>query len=122
MARYYLIDFLLHNNEYVKTNLIVDYCEQKIGYKVSTRTIQMDINAMKNDSFLGFYAPISYCNIHKAYYYLDTKYKLLPFHFTSEEVNLIDSLLQKAKLDHGEKYEDLINRIMQKMRLLMFDP
>lgn len=61
LIRYYIIDDLLHQYEYVKSLFIANVCYKKTGLKVSQRTIQLDIEAMKHDSFLRFYAPIEYC-------------------------------------------------------------
>lgn len=61
LARYVLIDKLLRNHKYVKTNHIVKYCREMLHCDVTQRTIQMDIISMQNDSFIGYYAPIEYC-------------------------------------------------------------
>jgi len=61
LARYLLIDKLLRKHTYVKTRYIVEYCRERLKCDISQRTIQMDISAMQNDSFIGFYAPIGYC-------------------------------------------------------------
>lgn len=60
LARYYLIDGLLRRYEYVKTSTIVEICRERLKCTITQRTIQMDIYAMLNDSFLGYYAPIEY--------------------------------------------------------------
>jgi divalent metal cation (Fe/Co/Zn/Cd) transporter len=69
LARYRLIDELLRRNRYVKTTDIVDLCFQKLGFKVTQRTIQMDLETLKNDPFLSCYFPIAYSHYKKAYYY-----------------------------------------------------
>ena len=76
IARYALIDELLQKGIYVKTATITETCKQTLGYEVSQRTIQMDLHSMKNDSFLGFFAPIEYCAKRKACYYQDSDYQL----------------------------------------------
>ena len=79
LARYSVIDAMLRRNDYVKTSSIVKKCIESTGYKVSARTIQLDIEAMRYDPFLGYNAPISYNSRHKAYYYEDRSYMLYPF-------------------------------------------
>ena len=69
LARYRLIDEILRRQESVKTEEIVKMCREKLGFRVTARTIQMDMYAMKNDSFVGSFLPICYCKKRKAYYY-----------------------------------------------------
>lgn len=61
LARYALIDKLLHKFSYVKTIDMVDFCKKRLKFNITQRTIQMDIYTMQYDSFLGYYAPIEYC-------------------------------------------------------------
>lgn len=92
LARYAIIDELLKKNNYVKTSTIAETCKRNLGYQVSQRTIQMDLHSMKNDSFLGLFAPIDYCNKRKAYYYIDSDYE-----FTFQQLNLSEvDLLENA--------------------------
>jgi len=121
LARYYLIDALLHRYKYVKTSIIVDYCEKKTGYKVSRRTIQMDIEAMSNDSFLGFYAPIEYSNTEKAYYYKDLSYKLSPFSFTYDDIIILESILFQNEDAISQEQGLLLKYIIEKMRRYVFE-
>lgn len=121
LARYYMIDSLLHKYKYVKTSFVVDYCEKKTGYRVSRRTIQMDIESMKNDPFLGFYAPIDYCSNKKAYYYQDLSYQLIPFCFTSGDVIVLENLLSVNEDILSDEQSLLLRSIIQKMRMFVFN-
>jgi len=121
LARYYMIDSLLHTYKYVKTSFMVDYCEKKTGYRVSRRTIQMDIESMKNDPFLGFHAPIDYCSTRKAYYYIDLSYQLIPFCFTSGDVLALESLLQENKELLTDEQSLLLRSIIERMRMFVFN-
>jgi len=115
LARYCLIDNLLHRNEYVKTIDIVYTCQRRLGCNITQRTIQMDIYAMKNDSFLGYFAPIEYNQKIKAYYYTDRDYQLLPLRFSIEELSFLQRLLifmqgKLPKYDHA-LLRDIIDKI-----------
>jgi len=90
LIRYHIIDCLLRQYDFVKTAFIAGYCYEKIGYKVSQRTIQLDIDAMRYDSFLRYFAPIEYCKKRKAYYYTHQDYQLLPFQFANKEILLLE--------------------------------
>ncbi|MDR1708068.1 MAG: hypothetical protein LBR46_08680 [Prevotella sp.] len=93
LARYCMIDSLLNKHEYVKTAYIVEICRRKLKCNITQRTIQMDIEAMRNDSFLGYFAPIEYCRRKKAYYYGEDDFRLFPHRFSNKEVSLMQNLL-----------------------------
>ncbi|MDR2937481.1 MAG: hypothetical protein LBU92_00900 [Prevotellaceae bacterium] len=115
LARYCIIDTMLRRSEYVKTTSIQEACFERTGYHVSHRTIQLDIEAMRFDTFLGYHAPIAYCPRRKAYYYEDRSYCLHPFSFTQEEVAALECLLKLAKskkpTDHCAAMHSLLKKI-----------
>lgn len=118
LARYSLIDSLLQQFDYVKTSLIVEQCQKRLGYKVTPRTIQLDIEAMRHDCFLSYFAPIDYCRFHKAYYYKDSDYQLFPFHFSTQEVVLLDHLLTVTKnVIHVEQF-NVFRDIVAKVKMV----
>lgn len=117
LARYRVIDAMLRRNEYVKTASMVDKCSSETGHCVSCRTIQLDIAAMRFDTFLAYNAPIAYCPRRKAYYYEDRSYQLHPFSFTLEEVATLEWLL---KLAEGKKQADhcaVLHSLIKKIKL-----
>lgn len=69
LARYRLIDSLLRKHDFVKTKDIVERCVDEFGFLVTQRTIQMDMNTLKEDPFIGCFFPIEYCYRQKAYFY-----------------------------------------------------
>ncbi|MCC8186755.1 MAG: hypothetical protein LIP08_04390 [Bacteroides sp.] len=121
LARYYLIDKLLRKHSYVKSVRMVEYCRQITGYQVSQRTIQMDIETMKNDPFLGFHAPIGYSHKMKAYYYAQPDYQLLPFCFTEEEVFFLEKLLHTYRMQMLPEEIDCLCRLLWKMKVFEGD-
>ncbi|WP_165021216.1 MULTISPECIES: hypothetical protein [unclassified Dysgonomonas] len=117
LARYCMIDSLLNKHEYVKTIYIVEICRRKLKCGVTQRTIQKDIDAMKNDPFLGYFAPIEYCSRRKAYYYKEADFRLSPHSFSNKEIYLMQNLLilmQNFILD--DDYESLKN-IVAKIKM-----
>ena len=92
IARYAVIDELLKKNTYVKTAVIAETCKRNLGYAVSQRTIQLDLNSMKNDTFLGFFAPIDYCSKRKAYFYKDSDYQFGYQQLNLTELDLLENV------------------------------
>lgn len=115
LARYQIIDTLLRKNEYVKTSFMAEQCSCKTGYSVSQRTIQMDVEAMKSDTFLAYYAPIDYDSKRKAYFYKDQSYSLQPFSLTKEEVSLLEGLAATLNEHHRKR----VPQLLSKLRLLI---
>mgnify|MGYP000948411310 CR=1 FL=1 len=117
LARYCMIDSLLNKHEYVKTAYIVETCQRRLKCSITQRTIQMDIDAMRNDSFLGYFAPIEYCSRRKAYYYREVNFRLFPHRFSNKEISLMQKLLvlmQNFILD--DDYESL-KKIITKIKM-----
>lgn len=116
LARYRLIDNALRKNEYVKTTYLVELCKDRLDYNVSQRTIQMDIEAMKNDAFLGFFAPICYCSKHKAYYYFNKDFALSPLGFQECEINVLDYLCIFLQGKIEDKYYNIFIIIVKRIK------
>src|SRR4051812_14692121 len=71
-----LIDELLGRRNWVTTRQIQSLVEQRLAEDVSIRTIQQDIKAMKDDTRLGYEAPIEYDSKRRAYKYSDPDYSI----------------------------------------------
>lgn len=117
LARYRVIDSMLHKNDYVKTSAIADKCIELIGFRVSQRTIQLDIEAMRYDPILGYNAPIGYCGRRKAYYYENRDYTLLPFSFVEQEAAILENLLKICPVCNQECCYDTLCKLVAKIKL-----
>lgn len=118
LIRYHIIDSLLRQSDFVKTSYIVAYCFDKTGYKVSQRTIQLDIDAMRHDSFLRFYAPIEYCKKRKAYYYINLNFRLMPFQFANEEIQLLEYISNSIEDTIAEEQRYMLDTMIVRMKML----
>ncbi len=117
LARYRLIDELLRKRECVKTMEIVETCQDQLGFKVTARTIQMDMDALQNDPFLGCFLPICYCNRRKAYYYSEEPGEIfLALRLSEEEFALLQKLKEflhdKMPEDHFQLYCSFLRKIL----------
>lgn len=88
-GRYQVIDRELCRKDWVKTKELKEIIEEELSIRVSERTINEDINAMRDDSLLGYFAPIDYNNSHKAYYYTDRNYTIKAFGLKDEDINAL---------------------------------
>lgn len=118
LIRYHIIDCLLRQSDFVKTSFIATYCFEKTGCKVSQRTIQMDIDAMRHDSFLRFFAPIEYCKKRKAYYYIHHDYRLLHFQFANDEIKLLEYIYHIVEDTIAEDHRYMLDTMIVRMKML----
>jgi len=81
-----IIDELLTRKKWVKTKQIQQVIQERLGEKVSQRTIQNDIRELRDDSRLAYYAPIEYDNYNKAYKYSDDDYSIKNFGLRENEI------------------------------------
>lgn len=78
-GRYQIIDRELCRKDWVKTKELVEIIRRELDINVSQRTINNDIEAMRNDSLLGYYAPIEEDKKNKGYLYTDKNYTIRAF-------------------------------------------
>jgi predicted DNA-binding transcriptional regulator YafY len=84
--RHRFIDSLLRDNDYVKTNEIIDKLYERHDISVATRTINKDINDMQ----VELHAPIEYSSQKRAYYYPDDVDDIFPaIELKDEELNAL---------------------------------
>jgi len=120
-ARYHIIDRELSRRNFVKTSEIVDICRNEFGFNVSAKTIQMDMNAMQYDSFLGYNAPIAYNNTKRAYYYTDSSYSITCFGLKEEEINTLQLFAGKLNVykeyDIFKDFSNAIEKVLQAVQI-----
>lgn len=93
LLRYRVIDQCLRNKykPYPSLEQLQEACAEKIYDDVSISSIEKDLNAMRNESQLGYFAPIKYSRKHKGYYYENEDYSI-------DDVPLNDTDLEALKL------------------------
>jgi len=103
ISRYRIIDAELRRGRPIKTSKIAEICSEKMGIPISNRTILKDIEDLKEDTGLGYYAEIKYNKIQKAHYYEKDAKKIFPTVVLSdEEINAL--LFYSKALSHYKNY------------------
>ncbi|MFN7116154.1 MAG: helix-turn-helix transcriptional regulator [Saprospiraceae bacterium] len=102
-GRLQIIDRELRKRDRVKTKDLKKIIEAELSIKVDVKTIQEDLKAMKDDSVLGYYAPIEYDTRSKSYYYTDRSYTIRAFGLKEDEIQTLLMYAQRLKLysDYG---------------------
>ncbi|MDR3062329.1 MAG: hypothetical protein LBU57_09505 [Dysgonamonadaceae bacterium] len=104
---------------YVKTSYLAELCKRQLGYSVSQRTIQLDLEAMKYDSFLGIFAPIEYCRKRKAYFYIHTNFTLTTFNFSEQELEVLCFLCKYLNDKIDEEYYHVFEEFVSKIKKII---
>lgn len=111
-SRYQVIDNELRRRDFIKTKELKEIIEVQLSINVCEKMINEDIKAMRDDSLLGYYAPIAYNNSKKAYYYTDRDYTIRAFGLNENDINAI-MFYAKAinQYKEYEVFEDFSNAI-----------
>ncbi|HRH02374.1 MAG TPA: WYL domain-containing protein [Bacteroidia bacterium] len=119
--RFRIIDSELRRKDWVKTSEIKEKIEDFLGETVEIRTIQKDIESLKNDSRLGFDAPIEYDNRKKAYKYTDKNFSILNFNLKDAELNALTFYASSINLyrDYGifKDFSSAIQKVVDAVSL-----
>lgn len=102
-GRFQIIDRELRKRDRVKTKDLKNIIESELSINVDVKTIQEDLKVMRDDSVLGYYAPIEYDNRTKSYYYTDRNYTIRAFGLKEDEIQTLLMYAQRLKLysDYG---------------------
>jgi len=103
LGRYQVIDRELTKKDWVKTKELKKIIEDELSINVSERSINEDLIAMRDDSLLGFYAPIGYNKSQKAYCYTDRNYTIKAFGLRDTDIKAL--MFYAKTLNQYKEYE-----------------
>lgn len=90
LIRYRVINRCLVNKKLVSKDELIRACEEVLEIApIGGRTIAQDINDMRNDSRLGYFAPIKFDRFNSGYYYDDPNYSIDNIPLNSEEMGAL---------------------------------
>lgn len=120
--RYRTIDRCLRNSmhPYPAKEFLRDKCEYELfgeatGDKISVSSIEKDLEAMRNDAALGFFAPIKYHRVRQGYYYAEPGYSIEKFPLKPEEEDALKfaslTLVQYKNIPIFGQFQEAIDKI-----------
>ncbi|MGN7821766.1 WYL domain-containing protein [Chitinophaga varians] len=123
VSRYRWIDERLRNKRLPKPTLenLIEYVSEKMDAAISTRTIQKDIQDMRQDPELNYMAPIVYDRSSRTYRYADDSFSIS--NIPIEEADLqgleiaIGILEQFRSLPVVQQFEDAILKIAASLKM-----
>ncbi|MFN4233881.1 MAG: helix-turn-helix transcriptional regulator [Bacteroidia bacterium] len=119
ISRYFIIDECLTNKKhpFPSLNYIKEKIEEKLDKSVGIRTIQKDLEDLRNDNVLKYYAPIKYSKIHEGYYYEDENYSIRNFIFNEKELDAmevaVDILNSFREVGFVDEFNNAVDKIFE---------
>lgn len=123
LSRYRWIDERLRNKRLPKPTLddLVRYVSDKMDDTVAVRTIQKDLEDMRNDPELNYFAPIRYNRSSKAYHYEDENFSISNSPIDEADLQglevAIGILEQFRSLPVIQRFEDAILKIAASLKM-----
>ena len=125
LLRYRIIDRCINNtgNPYPSKENLRTACEEALygsdGEHISVSTIEKDIWSMRNESELGYYAPIEYHRDHKGYFYEEEGYSINELSLNEEDLDAIrfaaNTLIQFRDLPIFKQFDQAIGKIADRL-------
>lgn len=125
LLRYRIIDRCISNtrNPFPSKEDLRTACEEALygsdGINISESTIEKDIWAMRNESELGYYAPIAYHRDKRGYYYEDEGYSINEIQLNEDDLDAIrfaaNTLIQFRALPIFKQFDLAIGKIADRL-------
>ncbi|TXE13485.1 helix-turn-helix transcriptional regulator [Algoriphagus aquimarinus] len=120
-GRYQIIDRELCRKDWVKTSELVKIIRVELSIDVSNKTINNDINAMRYDSLLGYFAPIEEDKRNKAYFYSDKNYTIKAFGLKDGDINALkffaNTLNQYKEYEVFKDFSNAIEKVLDAVKI-----
>ena len=130
MIRYRVINRCLVDSKYVSKARLIRACEEALDIApIGERTIDQDIHDMREDTRLGFHAPIKHSREKQGYYYEDPDYSIDNIPLNEEELEALSfasTMLEQYKhIDLFTTFTGAVQKIVDAVnirRMLKAEP
>lgn len=129
LLRYRIIDRSIRNSSYPSKEDLRAACEEALygssGEHISMSTIDKDIWAMRNESELGYYAPIKFSKTYSGYFYEDPDFSIAEVPLTDDDLDAIraaaETLYQFKEIPLFSQFDSAIEKILDRMKISAAD-
>lgn len=123
LLRYRIIDRCISGGGFPTKEDLRYACEEALygsdGENISDSTIEKDLWAMRNESELGYYAPIKYHRDYRGYYYSEEGYSINEVQLGDEDLEAIkfaaNTLIQFRDLPIFQQFDSAISKIADRL-------
>lgn len=123
-VRYRAIDKRLRRKyrPYPTMQDLIEAVEEVTDSSISVSSIQKDLNAMRYDSRLGYFAPIKFSKAHQGYYYEDPEYTIEGFSLNENDISSIQfaaSMLNQFRgTEFFKEFESAVDKIIARAQIV----
>jgi len=131
LLRYRIIDRVIRNHRtgYPSKEDLRQACEEALygssGERISMSTIDKDLWAMRNESELGYYAPIRFNKQYQGYEYTDENYSISDLPLNEDDLDVLKeatrTLFQFKDIPLFKQFDSAIEKIIDRMNVSMHD-
>ena len=128
LIRYRVIDKCLRQiDRQWNWQTLADSCSEEIrkvtgqNMNLSERTIKGDLQNMRHNNALGYFAPIEYDRMEKSYYYSDRSYSITEAPLSRSDSNELKQAIGLLQQFTGFRHLEGIENIIQKLELLAYE-
>lgn len=128
LIRYRVIDKCLRQvDKQWNWKTLADACTEEIrkvtgqATTLSERTIKGDLQNMRHDEALGYFAPIEYDRLEKSYYYSNRSYSITEAPLNRSDSNELKQAIGLLQQFTGFRHLEGIENIIQKLELLAYE-
>jgi predicted DNA-binding transcriptional regulator YafY len=118
-ARYMVIDRCLSDRlkKYWSLEELLNKLDEK-DLIIKKRTLERDLEALRHDSRLAFYAPLVYCRTNRGYHYVVEGYSINSFNFSDADLKVLHFGIAFVKEYGGvvTEFGELVERVVERSR------
>lgn len=119
LGRYRIIDEMLKRRSFPSKEDLIDAIENRLGYSISSRTLDEDINNMRNNQDLGYMAPIAYDKTRKGYYYQTSDYSITGLPISRDDIEKLKYAADILNQFSGVPYLAEIHRPIEQLERII---
>jgi predicted DNA-binding transcriptional regulator YafY len=119
LGRYRIIDEMLKRRSFPSKEDLMDAIENRLGYSISSRTLDEDINNMRNNEDLGYMAPIAYDKTRKGYYYQTPDYSITGVPISRDDIEKLKYAADILNQFSGVPYLAEIHRPIEQLERII---
>jgi predicted DNA-binding transcriptional regulator YafY len=119
LGRYRIIDEMLKRRTFPSKEDLMDAIENRLGYSIGNRTLDEDINNMRNNEDLGYMAPIAYDKARKGYYYETADYSITGVPISRDDIEKLKYAADILNQFSGVPYLAEIHRPIEQLERII---
>ncbi|NBP06225.1 MAG: WYL domain-containing protein [Bacteroidetes bacterium] len=119
LGRYRVIDEKLRMRGYPSKTELIETILKRLGYEIGSRTLDEDLNNMRYNDDLAYYAPIAFDKTRKGYFYEKADYSITSIPVSSEDLEKLKYAANMLSQFSGVPYLAEIHRPIEQLERII---